>query len=172
MLWTKKYDFLGISNSAVSLQEEEYEKEQHLVSLAGKDFTVERIYLLSTWDGVLLEALPEASSSLSAGAWTMRSQCGKVDDLCSQVQRDLPFGDGFCLCRKARPTHIHDPTQANLEVSINNPLPCTLPPSPLSSSTDHILDLTSKLCCHIYNSTLSSALDKQNQNERSHQHQR
>jgi hypothetical protein len=49
----------------------------------------------------------------------MRPQCGKVAELCS-VQRDLPFGDGFCLCRKARPTHIHDPSQANLEVSINN----------------------------------------------------
>jgi hypothetical protein len=38
MLWTKKYDFLGIGNSAVSLQEEEHENEQHLVSPTRKDF--------------------------------------------------------------------------------------------------------------------------------------
>jgi hypothetical protein len=38
MFWAKKYDFLGIGNSAVSLQEEEHENEQHLVSRTGKDF--------------------------------------------------------------------------------------------------------------------------------------
>jgi hypothetical protein len=114
MLWAKKYDFLGIGNGAVSLQEKEHEKEQHLVSPAGKYF------------GKNLSSVDMGSSNssrsefkLSTGAWTMRPQCGKVDYLCS-IQRDLPFGDGFCLCRKARPTQIYKRTWKSQSI-----IPCS-----------------------------------------------
>jgi hypothetical protein len=63
MLWTKKYDFLGISNGAVNLQEEEHEKEQHLISpIIGKDFRKNILYLPSRRD-LEGQGLPEASSS-------------------------------------------------------------------------------------------------------------
>jgi len=69
----------------------------------------------------------------------MRPQCGKVDELCSNATS--LFGDGFCLCRKHDPptsTIPHKRTWKSQSI-----IPCNLS-SPLSSSTDHILDLTSK----------------------------
>jgi hypothetical protein len=67
MRWTKEYDFLGVGNGAVSLQEEEHEKEQHLVlPLTGKDLRKNVLYLASTWDGILTLkyalAFPEAEA--------------------------------------------------------------------------------------------------------------